>query len=260
MLPRCDYHMHTHYLKCANGTMTIPAVVEKAKELGQTAIGITDHLNTLGKLPLHAEIKRDLEALDAPGIDIHFGVELNYMGCDGEFAYSADVRDEMGFQFAIGGIHATYVKEYDLGKIVDIQHRHHLATCQNPLVDVLVHPYWFGKGEYDRNGWPWFDTMKAVPESYARELGQVAKETGTAIEINGCANLINPAYSEQYVDEYAEYLSVIAEQGCLFSLASDAHDINRLSAAISAREMAERVGLTVERIWLPSAKPFVSAN
>jgi histidinol phosphatase-like PHP family hydrolase len=239
--------------------MTISAIVSKAKELGQTAIGITDHLNTLDKLPLHVEIRRDLEALEAPGIDIHFGVELNYMGCDGEFAYSEEVRDELGFQFAIGGIHATYVKEYDLAKIVDIQHRHHLATCQNPLVDVLVHPYWFGKYEYDRNEWPWFDTMKAVPESYARELGQVAKETGTAIEINGCANLINPAYSEQYVDEYAEYLSVIAEQGCLFSLASDAHDINRLEAAITAREMAERIGLTEDRIWLPPAKPFVAA-
>jgi histidinol phosphatase-like PHP family hydrolase len=101
--------------------------------------------------------------------------------------------------------------------------------------------------------------MKAVPESYARELGQAAKETGTAIEINGCANLINPAYSEQYVNEYADYLSIIAGTGCLFSLASDAHDINRLAAAIAAREMAERIGLTEDRIWLPTAEPLVPA-
>ena len=260
MLPRCDYHIHTHYLKCANGTMTIPALVAKAKELGQTAIGITDHLNTLDKLPLHGDIRRDLEALDAPGIDIHFGVELNYMGCDGEFAWSEDVRDELGFQFAIGGIHATYVSEYDLAKIVDNQHRHHLATCRNPLCDVLVHPYWFGKGGFDKNDWPWFDTMKAVPESYARELGQVAKETGTAIEINGCANLINPAYSAQFVDEYAEYLATVAEEGCLFAIGSDAHDINRMDGAIIAREMAERIGLTADRIWLPQARPFVTAQ
>lgn len=257
MLPRIDYHLHTHYLKCANGTMTIPAIVAKARELGQTAIGITDHLNTLDKLPLHTEIRRDLEALDAPGIDIHFGVELNYMGCDGEFAYSAEVRDQLGFQFAIGGIHSTYVQEYNLAKIVDIQHRHHLATCQNPLVDVLVHPYWFGKGEFVKGNWPWFDTMKAVPESYARELGQVAKETGTAIEINGGANIVCPNYSAAYVEEYAAYLAIIAEQGCLFSIASDAHDINKMKDAISAREMAERIGLTEDRIWRPGAAPFV---
>ena len=260
MLPRCDYHLHTLYLKCANATMTIPAIVAKAKELGQTAIGITDHLNTLDKLPLHEDIRRDLEALDAPGIDIHFGVELNFMGCDGEFAWSEEVRDKLGFQFAIGGIHGTYLQEYDLAKIVDVQHRHHLATCRNPLVDVLVHPYWFGKGEFDKKGWPWFDSMKAVPESYARELGQVAKETGTAIEINGCANLVNPTYPAQYVDEYADYLATVATGGCLFSLGSDAHDINRMGAAISAREMADRIGLTEDRIWRPAAKPFVPAR
>jgi histidinol phosphatase-like PHP family hydrolase len=259
MLPRIDYHLHTHYLKCANGTMTIPAIVAKARELGQTAIGITDHLNTLDKLPLHEDIRRDLEALGSPGIDIHFGVELNYMGCDGEFAWSEEVRDQLGFQFAIGGIHGTYLAEYDLKKIVDVQHRHHLATCQNPLVDVLVHPYWFGKGEFDKRGWPWFESMKAVPESYARELGQVAKETGTAIEINGGANIVCPNYSPAYVEEYVAYLAVIAEQGCQFSIASDAHDINKMSHAIAAREVAERIGLTEDRIWRPAAAPFIRA-
>lgn len=259
MLPPIDYHLHTHYLKCANATMTIPAIVAKAIELGQTAIGITDHLNTLEKLPLHEDIRRDLEALEAPGIDIHFGVELNYLGCDGDFAYSEEVRDRLGFQFAIGGIHGTYLAEYDLKKIVDIQHRHHLATCRNPLVDVLVHPYWFGKGEFDKKGWPWFDSMKAVPESYARELGQAARETGTAIEINGGANLVNPNCSPAHVEEYVAYLAVVAEQGCQFSISSDAHDINKMSFAIAAREVAERIGLTEDRIWRPAAAPFVRA-
>ena len=161
---RCDYHTHTKYLGCANETMEVPAIVAECKRIGVTSLGITDHLNTLDRLDDHKPIKADLESIET-SIDIYFGVELNFLGLDGSFAYSEEVRDEFGFQFAIGGIHGTYLDEYDLDKILEVQHRHHLRTCQDPLVDVLVHPYWFGKGEFDRKGWPWFDSMKPVPDS-----------------------------------------------------------------------------------------------
>jgi len=186
--PKYDFHIHTEYLRCANETMTVPAIIRECERIGCREIGITDHLNTLDKLPLHALIRKDIEALD-PGIEVYFGVELNFTGCDEGFAFSDAIRDEYGFQFAVGGIHGTYVEEYDLGKIIDIQHRHHLKTCEDPLVKVLVHPYWFGRGDFDKNGWPWFDSVTVVPEAYARELGQVARDTGTAIEINSRANL-----------------------------------------------------------------------
>ena len=246
--------MHTKYLGCANGTMEIPTMLVECERIGVTSLGITDHLNSLDKLPLHLPIKKDIEALDT-SIDVYFGVELNYTGCDQGFAFSEATKEELGFQFAIGGIHGTYLDEYDLAKIVDVQHRHHLATCANPLVDVLVHPYWFGKGEFEKKGWPWFDSMKAVPASYARELGQAAKESGTAIEINGCANLESPAYSEQYVEEYIEFLAVVAGEGAMFSTGSDAHDIQRLTAVCAAWEVASRLGLEADRLWRPSGVP-----
>ena len=37
-------------------------------------------------------------------------------------------------------------------------------------MEVLVHPYWFAQKPFESKGFPWFDTMKAVPESYARAL------------------------------------------------------------------------------------------
>ena len=258
MVPKYDFHTHTHYLKCANETMTIPAMFKQAEELGVTALGVTDHLNTLDKLSLHECIRRDMA--DTPTtIDVYFGVELNFLECDGGFAYNSDVVEETGFQFAIGGIHGTYCAEYDLTRIIDIQHRHHLRTCEDPLVDVLVHPYWFGKGEFDKKGWPWFDSVRVIPEAYARELGQAARETGTAIEINGCANLDSSAYPSGYVAEYGDYLAILAEEGCLFSVGSDAHDINRMSAVRSTWEMVDRLGLPPERVWSPQCAPFGKA-
>ncbi len=257
--PRYDFHIHTKYLKCANETMDVPAIVAECERLGVTAIGITDHVNKLEQLELHRPIRDDIEALDTD-VAVYFGVELNFTGCDAGFPFDEAIKDEYGFQFAIGGIHGTYLEAYDLAKLVDIQQRHHLKTCRNPLLDVLVHPYWFGKHEFDRNGWPWFDSMKAVPERYVRELGQVARETGTAIEINACANLDNGAYSRDYVKEYLEFLSILAEEGPTFSVGSDAHDINRLAAIRSAWEAAEGLGLTEERIYRPAGAPLAGGR
>jgi len=259
MAPRFDFHTHTAYLKCANGTMTISAILAECARVGVTRLGITDHLNTLDKLPLHECIRRDLEGTQCP-MDVYFGVELNYLSRDGFFAFNAETKEKAGFQFAIGGIHATYIEQYDLRQIVDIQHRHHLKTCQDPLVDVLVHPYWFARSEFSKRGWPWFDSIKAVPESYARELGQVARETGTAIEINVEANLCNGANPPRYAEEYGDYLAAVAAEGCLFSVGSDAHDIRHLAHIEAAWNMVARLGLAPERIWAPSDKPFRPAG
>lgn len=252
---RCDYHIHTKYLGCANATMEIPAIVDEAKALGVQSLGITDHLNTLDKADLHIPIKKDILALETE-LEIFFGVELNFLGSDQSFAFSPDLKEKYGFQFAIGGIHSTYLDGYDLKKIVDIQHRHHIKTCLDPLVDVLVHPYWFAKKEFDHKGWPWFDSMQAVPESYTRELGQAARETGTAIEINATGNLVNPDCSQKYVEEYLAFLSVLAEEGVCFALASDAHDIGELKTVHEAWKAAEQLQLTADRIWRPKCHPF----
>lgn len=257
--PKFDFHIHTRYLGCANETMVVADIVREAERAGVTAIGFTDHLNRPDQIDLHRAIREDILALDTT-LDVWFGVELNFTGPDAGFVYSDEIRERIGFQFAIGGIHATYLDEYDLKTVVDVQHRHHLKTCADPLVDVLVHPYWFGKGEFGRKGWPWFDTMKAVPERYARELGQVARETGTAVEINACANLVNPAYSDAYVEEYFQYLSVIAEEGATFSVGSDAHGINRLAAVEDAWRLADRLGLGEDRIYKPACAPMIDGK
>ncbi len=258
---RYDFHIHTKYLKCANETMEILAIVAKCKRLGMTALAITDHMKDMETLTLHSDILRDIEQIDTE-IDVYFGVELNFTGCDEGFLWDEEIRDKIGFQFAIGGIHSPYaVGEYDVKKVVDVQHRHHLKTCADPLVAVLVHPYWFSMNEYRRNDWPWFGTMDAVPQSYARELGQAAKETNTAIEINGNGNVtVNAAHDEAFIDQYFDYLSAIAEEGAMFTPGSDAHDISRVRSVQDSWRMIERLNLPPERIWRPDCEPIVGRS
>ena len=256
---RYDFHIHTKYLRCANETMEVPAIIGRCAALGVKTLAITDHLNTLETLDLHRQIRRDIEALDTD-LEVYFGVELNFMSCDGPFAFNEDVKREYGFQFAIGGIHATYVDRYDLDAIVAIQHRHHLKACEDPLLDVLVHPYWLSKGEFDRRGWTLPSNMRAVPESLTRELGQAARETGTAIEINAEANLCAPHLSKDLVSEYIDYLAILADEGVTFSVGSDAHDIRQLDDIREAWNVLERLHIPAERIFRPPGAPLFGGN
>jgi len=253
--PRYDLHVHPRHFGCADESMEIPAILAECERLGVRAVALTDHLNRPEQLEIHRRILADLKRARTD-LDVYFGVELNFMACDGPLALDARAKAEYGFQFTIGGIHETYVDRYDLEKILAIQHRHHLAICENPLVDVLVHPYWFAPGEFKRNGWPMMDSMKPVPASHARELGQAAAQTGTAIEINAGACLLAKEGNENWPDEYVEYLAVVAEQGPMFTVASDAHKIGDLARIQRSWDAFDRLGLDGNRMWKPAGTPM----
>lgn len=255
--PHFDFHIHTHYLGCANETMTVPEIVAECERVGVEKLALTDHLNTPDKAELHRPILEDIRRLETD-VEVYYGVELNFMDRDGYFAYGERVRDRLGFQFAIGGIHQSYLPTFDLDKIVDIQHRHHLRVCDDPLVSVLVHPYWFGLADYDKPGWPSFFPVGQVPEARVRELGQAAKATGTAIEINAYANLCE--WPTEFVRQYEGFLAMLAEEGPLFSVSSDSHKITHLQGVTEAWAMADRIGLSPERIWRPDCAPIVGGK
>ncbi len=247
--------MHPKHAGCANATMELPAIVQQSHSVGVVAIGITDHLNRPEQIPLHRQIRDELLTMQSP-VDVFFGVELNFTGCDQGFVFSEEIKQEYQFQFAIGGIHSTYLNEFDLDKIIEIQHRHHLKTCEDSLVDVLVHPYWFSRKEFKDKNWPFIESMKPVRESLTRELAQAAKETGTAIEINVGANIRR---QKDYVEEYVDYLSIFAQEGTMFTIGSDAHSIDHLLDIKLAWDVVDRLGIPEERIWRPATEPLLKA-
>jgi histidinol phosphatase-like PHP family hydrolase len=251
---RSDIHIHTKYLGCANETMELSAIARECERLGVECIGIADHLNTPEQLELHRPILSDIRKLQTD-VPVYLGVELNFTKRDGGLVFDREIKQAYGFQFAIGGIHATYVDEFDLSRIIEIQHRHHLSICRNELVDVLVHPYWFSQAEFDKKGFPAFGSVRAVPERLTRELGRAASQTRTAIEINSGANLANRP--EEYFKAYVDYLTILAEEGVMFAVGSDAHGINQLERVRLAWEVYDRLGLPDERLWRPAGAPVV---
>jgi histidinol phosphatase-like PHP family hydrolase len=246
-----DYHIHTLYQKCGNATLTVPAIIQRAKERHLTSIAITDHLNSLDMLDNFRLIKRDIEQVETD-LEVWFGAELNFMGCDGEWPYSAAIRDEYGFQVAIGGIHSAYTDTQDPVELIDLQHRHHMRTLTDPLVDVLVHPYWFGDGDISQRSDAWWDRlMEEFPDDRITELAQASAAHGTAIEVNCAAIFYCPRYSNRFKAAYIEFLRRLAARGALFTTASDAHDINELGISTYAEGVLDGIGVPETQIWRP---------
>lgn len=50
-------------------------------------------------------------------------------------------------------------------------------------------------------------------------------------------------------------MAVLAAEGPMFAVGSDAHDITRLAAIQSVWDAVERLGLPPERIWRPQVAP-----
>ena len=68
-------------------------------------------------------------------------------------------------------------------------------------------------------------------------------------------NYLPLSYKSPKEQEYIAFLSVIAEEGARFALASDAHDIGRLEDIRAAWRVAEQLRLTPGRIWSPTCRP-----
>ena len=133
-----DYHLHTVHLGCANQTMTVEALLRRCEEWRMTSIGITDHLNSLDRLPDHEKIARDLQECSAD-LEVFFGAELNVVSIDPEpqMPYDEEAAQRLGFTYTVAGPHGTYCgDEYDLEKIVKTQHELMVWCLRNPVVDV----------------------------------------------------------------------------------------------------------------------------
>jgi histidinol phosphatase-like PHP family hydrolase len=247
-----DFHIHTSYLKCANETMTVPAILRRHEALGLQTIAITDHLNAPEFLPQHEFIKRDLAATET-SLEVFFGVEVNVINAEtGAVSIDEAQMEQLGCELVIGGPHTSYFSKPDKSAIIDLQHKLMLAVIANPLVDVLVHPWWFGGGEFKPGGpMEWLTDMSQIPDWHAKEIAEAALAHGTAIEANYSAFFTENQYGQAFRETYPHYLASFAQRGVPISLATDAHDINMLDGIHPMMDILESVGITQEQLWRP---------
>lgn len=245
-----DLHIHTERCGCGNETMAVSAVLERCQELGYRSIAITDHYNGPQHLEAQRQIREDLRGHNGP-VAVTWGVECTIADAElGTLTVDEALVEELEYDYVIGGPHGRY-EETGPDAIIETQHRLIMATVLNPIIDVLVHPWWFSRLEWERGTMNWFTDMSQIPDRHIEELAQACVDTGTAVEMNAGGIIHHPHYLEPMQASYREYIAALCDRGVTFTACSDAHDISTLERSKDAATFLADAGVPDEQIAVP---------
>lgn len=217
-----DLHVHT---KRSDGSHDFDELIEEAKKRGYEYIAITDHSKGLGiarglSEERLIEEKREIDAINKKlkGFRLIAGVEVDIRS-DGNMDFPDDVLKEM--DIVVASIHSGFRQHKD-----QITKRM-VSAMRNPYVSVIAHPTGRLIGERE----PYDVDMD--------EILKVAKETGTAIEIN--------AYPLR-LDLNDIYARKAKEMGIPIVISTDTHITNQFDymaygVSIARRGWLEKKGV-----------------
>lgn len=191
------FHVHT---EASDGIDTIEKIVEFAKSMGFTYVGISDHSKSAyyaGGLKVD-DLRRQWEIIDAVNaregnFRVFKGIESDILP-DGNLDYDEDILKR--FDFVIGSIHSNFnLRQSE-------QEARIIRAMENPYMTMLGHPT--GRLLLSRDGYA--VDMKTIIDTAAR--------TGTIIELNA---------SPYRFDIDWRHMKYTRERGVMISINPDAH-------------------------------------
>lgn len=243
-----DYHLHTR--RCGHAAGELEDYVRRARELGLSEVGFSDHFPLLhikdpslsmglDELPDYVREIMDLAArVSRP--KIRLGIEVDYMV---EHARElGEMISAYPFDYVIGSVHflegwgfddPRYVDGYrgrDLYSLWELYFQVLGDAAESGLFDLLAHPDLIKKFGFRPRG--------SVRRIYEECLDRVA-EAGVVVEVS-TAGLSKPV-GEMYPGE--EFLRLCRERDIPVTLGSDAHDPQEVGRDFHlAVEVLEEVG------------------
>lgn len=170
---KADAHMHTVW---SDGKLTVDEIVMAMKDRGYEWMAITDHgkyltfVNGLTEERLEAQGEEIREAAKTHDMNVLRGVEMD-IHPDGTLDYEPEFLETL--DYVVASIHSKMDQSVD-----EIMARLENA-CRSPYVNVIAHPT--GRLIGRRDGYP-IDEDKLIA---------LAKETGTALELNANPNRLD---------------------------------------------------------------------
>lgn len=211
---RGDLHVHSRY---SDGSHDIQELIEMARERDYEYIAITDHSKGLGiargmSIEQVLEQNRKIKAINKKlkGFRLLSGVELNIKS-DGTLDYPDEVLKKL--DIVVASIHSGFRQSRQ--QLTD----RIISAMKNPYVSIIAHP-----------------TGRLIGERDAYDIDidavlKVAKETGTAMEIN--------AYPLR-LDLNDIYIKKAKEMGVTLVMGTDAHMGYQLDFMMYGLGMARR--------------------
>ncbi len=271
-----DWHIHSQN-SCDQACMTLADLVAEADTKGIRDLGLTDHLHTPYNLPDVAKSRAEFLSI-GPSPRFHFGIEVSCVsqweleeiargeyqdptyglrsggraGCELAIGITAEHIRAYQIEYVVGGTHWPLYVPMERQAVIRDYHRQNMFLATHPLVDIVAHSWWWMGHWQDSNGdypaEPWFDDFGVIPCSMHNEFAAAAAESGTKVEINIGANLLNPHYPERFVAAYLEYLSELQSQGVCLSIGSDCHSAHYDVDFDRAAHMLEGAGI-IDDFW-----------
>ncbi|MFX3617987.1 MAG: DNA polymerase/3'-5' exonuclease PolX [Sporolactobacillus sp.] len=217
---QADLHLHSTW---SDGTQTIAEMAQAAKDRGYQYACLTDHsqslrvANGLSVERLQRQQEEIAQFNEQTGdFKLFSGTEIDILP-DGSLDYPDTVLEQL--DFVIASIHSSFTQSQ-----ADIMKRLENA-CHNPYVRLIAHPT--GRLLGRRKGY----------EVDIAQLIQMAKETGTALEINASRNRL---------DLSAEWAGQAQDAGVKLAIDTDSHS----RSGLSEMELGVR---TAQRGWIRPA-------
>ncbi len=232
-----DYHTHTLY---SDGKKSVMENAERAKELGLSAVAITDHgfshaMFGAKRKETQSLLKDCREAEQATGIRVLAGMECNIRGISGLTDFTEE--DYRVFDIFLAGVHVmaryetfsdrkigwrgwwlTQLHLKPSASLMKYTTQAYINTIERNPVDILTH-------------------LNFQCFSDVVEVAKCCRDYGTYIEISS---------KKQHLTD--EELDKVVQTGVRFVVNSDAHHIDRIGETTLAEEQIKRVGVPLDRI------------
>ncbi|MGF6824458.1 putative hydrolase [Microbacterium sp. ZKA21] len=223
-LLRGDLHAHTEW---SDGTTPIRTMTEAARALGHAYLAITDHSPRLRVARgLSAERLREqiplVRAESDADLRVLAGIEVDILE-DGALDQEPELLDDL--DIVVASVHSKL--RMDAAPMT----ARLLRAVRSGRVNVLGHCT--GRLVQGERG------TRPASEFDARAVFAACAEHGVAVEINSRPERQDPP---------DELIAIALEEGCLFSIDSDAHAPGQLSLLDHGALRAERAGVPAPRI------------
>ncbi|PPG35920.1 PHP domain-containing protein [Rathayibacter sp. AY2B5] len=221
---RGDLHSHSEW---SDGATPVLAMADAARALGHEYLALTDHSPRLRVAHgLSAERLEEqlahLAGLDTGPLRLLSGIEVDVLE-DGALDQTDELLDRLDVVVASAHSKLRLRSREMTARLV--------AAASDPRTDVLGHVTGrLVSGERGTRPPSTFD---------ARAVFRACADHSTAVEINARPEREDPP---------DELIAVALEEGCLFSIDSDAHAPGQLGLLDYGAERAERLGVPEERI------------
>ena len=242
--PKADFHVHATYYRAwdVRPDMKVADVVRRYEELGFSAVGVVEHLDSSPKHPFSClrALVEEARGL-SPRLSLFLGAEVDVRE-DGRLTCPSGLKEELGLDFLLVAVHGIGEMPDTVEEFVDIYHRALMAAAISEG-DVVAHP-WTWRPPLDEGEWG----FGRIPEEYLKEFAEALADTGKAVEVSRKAvrDFPDPAYRK--------FLQGVLQAGVGVSVGSDAHDRKLLGTTDDVDRFLQEIGLKPDQLWSPQRK------